>query len=95
MARFLIDRWAGTAFIHLEPFRYDVVSDTAILEGSLSDPTLVDAAAAWGIGGDPWGSTSMPWIFVVDGNGTLRAKYQGVIGSDDVDILLALIAQGG
>ena len=95
MARFLVDRWAGTAFIHLEPFRYDVVSDTAILEGSLSDPTLVDAAAAWGIGGDPWGSTSMPWIFVVDGSGTLRAKYQGVIGSDDVDIVLSLIAAGG
>jgi protein SCO1 len=95
MVRFLLDRWPSTAFIHLEPFRYDVVSDTAILAGSLSDPTLVDAASAWGIGADPWGATSMPWIFVVDGGGTLRAKYQGVIGSDDVDILLSLIAQGG
>jgi protein SCO1 len=95
MVRFLLDRWASMAFIHLEPFRYDVISDTAILEGSLSDPTLVDAATAWGIGGDPWGATSMPWIFVVDGNGTLRAKYQGVIGSDDVDIIVSLIAQGG
>ena len=93
--RYLLDRWPSVAFIHLEPFEYDVVSDTAILRGSLSDPTLVSAADAWGIGGEPWGATSMPWIFVVDGNGTVRAKYQGVIGSDDVDILLSLIAQGG
>lgn len=95
MVRFLLDRWPSMAFIHLEPFEYDVVSDTAILQGSISDPTLVPAADAWGIGGDPWGATSMPWIFVVDGSGTVRAKYQGVIGSDDVDILLSLIAQGG
>lgn len=95
MVRFLLDRWTSVAFIHLEPFEYDVVSDTAILQGSLSDPTLVAAADAWGVGGQPWGATSMPWIFVVDGSGTVRAKYQGVIGSDDVDILLSLIAQGG
>ncbi|HEY5628231.1 MAG TPA: hypothetical protein VIR16_01860, partial [Candidatus Limnocylindrales bacterium] len=64
-------------------------------EGTLMDPTLVDAADAWGIGGSPWGATSMPWIFVVDGNGILRAKYQGVIGSDDVDVIVSLIEQGG
>ena len=37
----------------------------------------------------------MPWIFVVDASGTVRAKYQGVIGSDDVDVILSLIEQGG
>jgi len=95
LVRYLIDRWPADAFIHLEPFRYDVVTETPILEGSLADPTLVDAAQAWGIGVDPWGATSMPWIFVVDGNGTVRAKYEGVIGSDDVDVIVSLIAQGG
>lgn len=95
MVRYLVDRWPQMAFIHLEPFRYDVVTETPILEGSLADPALVDAARAWGIGGAPWSATSMPWIFVVDGNGIVRAKYQGVIGSDDVDVLLSLIAQGG
>jgi hypothetical protein len=95
MVRYLVDRWPQVAFIHLEPFRYDVVSDTAVLEGTLMAPTLVDAADAWGIGGSPWGATSMPWIFVVDGNGVVRAKYQGVIGSDDVDVIVSLIAQGG
>lgn len=95
MLKYLLDRWPQSAFIHLEPFRYDVQQDTAILEGSLSDPSLVDAATAWGIGADPWGATSMPWVFVVDGTGTVRAKYQGVIGTEDVDVLLQLIAQGG
>jgi hypothetical protein len=94
MARFLLDRWRDVAFIHHEPYRYSVVADTAVLEGSLRiDPH--DPAAAWGVGGDPWGPRSMPWVFVVDGDGIVRAKYQGVMGTDDVDIILALIEQGG
>jgi protein SCO1/2 len=95
MARYLQDRWPNVAFIHDEPFRYSVVTDTPVLEGTLSDPQLTDVADAWGIGGDPWGPLSMPWVFVVDGTGTVRAKYQGVMGSDDIDVIVALIAQGG
>jgi len=95
MARYLLDRWPATAFIHLEPYRYSVVADTAVLQGTLESPTLTDPAAAWGIGGVPWGPRSMPWAFVVDGQGTVRAKYQGVMGTDDVDVIVALIAQGG
>ena len=94
MARYLEDRWPAVPFIHVEPFRYDVVTDTPVLEGSLADPTLTDVADAWGIGGAPWGPTSMPWVFIVDSSGTIRAKYQGVIGSDDVDVLVALLSQG-
>jgi hypothetical protein len=36
----------------------------------------------------------MPWVFVVDGTGTVRAKAEGVMGTDDVDVILALIAAG-
>ena len=95
MARYLQDRWPGVAFIHLEPYRYSVVTDTPVLTGSLGDPSLADPAAGWGIGGDPWGPLSVPWIFVVDGNGTVRAKYQGVFGSDDVDVMVSMLAAGG
>jgi hypothetical protein len=95
MARYLQDRWPDVAFIHDEPFRYTVVTDTPLLEGTLAEPHLTAVADAWGIGGDPWGARSMPWVFVVDGNGIVRAKYQGVMGSDDVDVIVALIAQGG
>jgi len=95
LARYLLDRWPSTAFIHLEPYRYQVVSETPVVDGDLSNPTLTDAAAAWGFGAQPWGARSMPWVFVVDGAGIVRAKYEGVVGSDDVDVILALIAQGG
>jgi hypothetical protein len=95
MARYLLDRWRDVAFIHLEPYRYRVLEDTAVLDGSLDAPTLTDPAAAWGIGGAPWGARSMPWTFVVDGAGVVRAKYQGVTGTADVDVMLALIAAGG
>ena len=95
MARYLLDRWRDVAFIHLEPYRYSVVTDTPVLDGSLDDPTLTDPATAWGIGGAPWGPRSMPWVFVVDGHGVVRAKYQGVMGSADVDVMISLIEQGG
>lgn len=95
MARFLVDRWTSVPFMHLEPFEYDVITDTATLVGTLTDPTLVPAAAAWGLGPPPWGPTSMPWIFIVDGSGVVRAKYQGVIGTADVDVILSLIAVAG
>ena len=95
MARYLLDRWRDVAFIHLEPYRYSVVTDTPVLDGSLDNPTLTDPAAAWGIGGAPWGPRSMPWVFVVDGHGIVRAKYQGVMGSADVDVIISLIEQGG
>jgi protein SCO1 len=95
MARYLLDRWPTVGFIHLEPYRYSVVTDTPVLDGSLDSPTLTDVTAAWGVGGDPWGARSMPWVFVVDGHGIVRAKYQGVMGSADVDVIVALIEAGG
>jgi protein SCO1/2 len=95
LARYLQDRWPDVAFIHHEPYQYTVVTDTPVLTGSLGDPSLTDVASAWGIGGSPWGALTMPWVFIVDGSGVIRAKYQGVMGSDDVDVILSLIAQGG
>ena len=94
MARYLEDRWPTVTFIHVEPFRYSVVTDTPVLAGTLADPQLTDVAAAWGIGADPWGPRSMPWVFVVDSTGIVRAKYQGVMGTDDLDVIVALLTQG-
>ena len=95
MARYLQDRWPAVPFVHVEPFGYDVVTDTPVLRGTLASPQLTDVADAWGIGGDPWGPTSMPWVFVVDSSGTVRAKYQGVMGSADIDVIVALLEQPG
>jgi hypothetical protein len=94
LAKYLVNRWPDVPFIHLEPYRYDVVTDAAIIAGSLTAPTLVDAADAWGVGAPPWGVGSMPWAFVVDGDGTVVAKYQGVVGSDDLDVIVAMLVAG-
>ena len=92
LARYLINRWPDVPFVHLEPYEYDVVTEAAVLRGSLSAPVLVEAADAWGIDGAPWGAASMPWIFIVDGHGLVVAKYQGVIGSADVDVIVSMLA---
>jgi protein SCO1/2 len=91
MARYLQDRWPDVPFIHLEPYPYHVEADTAVLDGDISNPPVNEVATAWGTAGAPWGAKSMPWVFVVDGNGIVRAKYQGLMGSDDVDVMLSLI----
>jgi hypothetical protein len=36
----------------------------------------------------------VPWAFVVDGQGVVRAKVQGVFGTDEIDVVLAAIAEG-
>lgn len=93
LAKNLVDRWRDIAFIHHEPYRYTVVTTEPVLEGTLKAPNLTDAAEAWGVGSSPWGVGSMPWMFIVDGDGVVRAKYQGVVGSADVDVILSLLAQ--
>lgn len=93
LAKNLVDRWRNIAFIHHEPYRYTVVTTEPVLEGTLKAPVLTEAADAWGVGSSPWGVGSMPWIFIVDGDGVVRAKYQGVVGSADVDVILSLLAQ--
>jgi protein SCO1/2 len=93
MAKQLVYRWPDVPFIHHEPYRYTVVAQSPQLEGTLQHPFLTDAAEAWGVGSEPWGVGSMPWLFVVDRDGIVRAKYQGVMGSADVDVMLTLLAR--
>jgi hypothetical protein len=95
MAKRLLDRWPDVPFIHHEPYRYEVVTTEPVLEGTLQAPVLTDVAEAWGVGSEPWGVGSMPWLFVVDGDGIVRATYQGVMGTADVDVMLALLTQPG
>jgi protein SCO1/2 len=94
LVRYMAERWPDQTFIHLEPFAYDVVTDSLVLRGSLAQPEVLPAAEAWGIATPPWVATSMPWVFVVDGNGIVRAKYQGVVGSADIDVLITMLRSG-
>jgi hypothetical protein len=95
LAKRLVDRWPQVPFIHHEPYRYSVVTTEPVLEGSLQAPVLTDVAEAWGVADAPWGAGSMPWMFIVDDDGIIRATYQGVMGTADVDVMLALLAGEG
>jgi hypothetical protein len=89
MIEVLVDRWPDVAFVHLEPFQYQVITDEPVLSGPITDPPLNQWAAAWGLGDATWPATDMPWIFVVDGQGIVRAKATGIIGTADIDVILS------
>jgi hypothetical protein len=89
MVEVLVDRWPNVDFIHLEPFQYRVITDEPVLDGPITNPPLNQWAAAWGLGDATWPATDMPWIFVVDGQGIVRAKATGIIGTADIDVILS------
>ncbi len=95
MIRYLVDRWHDVTFIHLEPFEYQVITKEPVLNGTLEDPPLNRYSRAFGLGPEPWTGVMMPWIFVVDGQGIVRAKYTDIVGSADVDVILSLIRDEG
>lgn len=69
-------------FIHVEPF---VLRD---LRASFAQ-NQVPAAREWRL-------VSEPWIFVVDGNGVIAGKFEGIVAADEVEAaLVAALANGG
>ena len=64
-------------FIHLEPFPYTIVTGEPVLDGDIASPPVNAATSAFGLGDATWPSTKMPWVFVVDGSGIVRAKATG------------------
>lgn len=71
--------YPGLTIIHAEPWHMAMGSDGHMLE--LDPPggpaVLTDYAEAWGI-------EEPPWVFVIDRDGRLQAKFTGVIGSDEL-----------
>jgi hypothetical protein len=66
-------RVSGIDFIHVEV--YELPADPS---------NLVPVASA-----SEWGLPSEPWVFVVDGDGKLTAKYEGVVGASELQEELA------
>jgi protein SCO1/2 len=96
MVRYLIDRWQDSVdFIHLEPFVYTIITEEPVLTGDISSPTINQWAQAYGLGPGARNAKTVPWAFVVDGKGIVRAKYQGIIGSADLDVIISLIENNG
>ncbi len=64
-------------FINVEPYTM------AMTDGSLQ-PVLADGqlqAAPWT---DAWGLRTEPWVFVVDGEGKVAAKFEAVVAEDEL-----------
>jgi len=71
--------YPGLTTIHAEPWHMAMGHDGHML--GLDPPegpaVLTDYAEAWGI-------VEPPWVFVIDREGRLHAKFTGVIGSDEL-----------
>ena len=71
--------YPGLTIIHAEPWHMAMGPEGGML--GLDPPegpaVLTDYAKAWGI-------TEPPWVFVIDRDGHLQAKFSGVIGSDEL-----------
>jgi hypothetical protein len=79
----LYERYKGQAnFIHVEP--YD-------LEKARSGQAL--ATLPWIV--PEWGLQTEPWIFLVDRDGNIATKFEGVVSFEEVEVALgALLASG-
>jgi hypothetical protein len=71
--------YPGLVTIHAEPWNMasDPEGDRLTLDPPGGPAVLTDYARAWGI-------TEPPWVFVIDRDGRVSAKFTGVIGSDEL-----------
>ncbi|MDQ4142126.1 MAG: thioredoxin family protein [Actinomycetota bacterium] len=60
-------------FIHVEPYELP------------ADPAALEPVAAV----EEWGLPSEPWVFVVDGDGKVAAKYEGALAAEELKEALA------
>ena len=78
--------YPGLTVIHAEPWHMAMGRDGHMLE--LDPPggpaVLTDYTEAWGV-------EEPPWVFVIDRDGRLHAKFTGVIGSDELRAAIASV----
>jgi hypothetical protein len=73
----LAAKYGGRAvFIHIEPY---VLRD--VREDNVQNP--VPATLEWRI-------STEPWIFVVDRQGRIVGKFEGIVAADEVESVLSL-----
>ena len=75
------------AFIHVEP--YELHEIDGALQPVLSEQNLPIAVEA----ANEWGLPTEPYIFIVDGAGTVKAKFEGVAGAEELEAALAELAE--
>jgi len=78
--------YPGLTVVHAEPWETAPGDDGMLqLDPPGGPPVLTDYATAWGV-------TDPPWIFVIDREGRLQAKFTGVVGSDELRAAMASVA---
>lgn len=61
-------------FIHVEPYR---LKETREGVGLILTETM-----------EEWGLTTEPWLFVIDSEGRIAAKFEGIVSVDEVEAVL-------
>jgi len=76
-ARTIPSAFPGLWVIHAEPW-VTPSGDAVLVQDPAGSPRRIAPwAAAWGV-------TEPPWMFIVGDDGTLRAKFQGIFGTDEM-----------
>ena len=74
----IIDDYPDVNFVHVEV--YDMANspeEFSSIEDLLLAPSVVE-----------WGLTSEPWVFVVDADGVISGRFEGVVESEEIAALL-------
>ena len=85
----------NVAVIHAEPYATRVDGGVLSLDPPGGPARLASWSVAWGLASKGLGTASIPWVFVVDAGGRVRATFQGVIGSEEVGLALGEVAGRG
>jgi hypothetical protein len=83
--------WRDVTFMHVEPFATTVIAGALVPDPPDGEIRFSSAAEAWGLGVEGMPVSTSPWVFVVDGSGRVRDKFQGIIGSDELEVALLAI----
>lgn len=74
------------AFIHVEPYQLQLAGGQLqpVIDAQ-NKPIPIQAVEEWGL-------PTEPYVFVVDGEGNVRAKFEGVAAADEIRQALAAVA---
>lgn len=81
----LADEFPSVSFIHAEAWatRWN---GSALVADPIGGPLR---PAPWTAA---WGVSSAPWVFVVDGDGVVRGKFSGIVGTDELRAAIRSVA---
>ncbi len=81
----LADEYPAVSFIHAEAYATRVAGGRLVAD----PPGGPLRPAAWA---REWGATTAPWVFVVDASGIVRAKFSGIVGTDEIRAAIRSVA---